>query len=271
MTRLHREVYTGLSPMCTILKTMVIVLGMGIFSIGGCQGHDKTMTKVNNAHNAMKPEDAGGSRVDVEDLTTNGCPSQLFAKIQIFAHDDSVRVRDDGFKWSSRKLYHCGTDRGEYAYFMLWDGDYIQVNSREGIAAMSEILREYRFTRQYFDDVEEVHWFLETLVGLYGNTPGCYVGSSIMLRISEVGGGVSSWLQGHEKSEAVLRSLCCDPQFMFDGDRWKVVFNVFKPGGAVDQWSVAGTFDASADANTIYNIHIDSLKPKGTFSHWVYG
>ncbi len=77
------------------------------------------------------------------------------------------------------------------------------------------------------------------------------------------------WLRGSEKSVAVLKDLCKDPQFMFQEDTWTVVFNIFTFDGSVDRWKVIGEHDPKANKNQILNIDVAPLKPAGTFS-WPY-
>ena len=105
---------------------------------------------------------------------------------------------------------------------------------------INESLKDYRFIREDFDDPDRVWSFLQRLVGLYYQVPHLLIGSSVTLWQMERDGDLSTWLGGKEKSEAVLRELCQDPKFVFEGNKWKVIFNVFKPDGSVDKSEVVG-------------------------------
>jgi len=133
------------------------------------------------------------------------------------------------------------------------------------LCVINEKLEDYRFIREHFEDPERVWPLLQKVVGLYYDAPGYLVGSSVSLRIID-GGDLSRWLQGREKDEAVFRQLYHDPQFMFEGNKWKVVFNVLRPDGGVDKWQVVGEQYPEKEYNQIDTIQISTLKPKGTFS-----
>lgn len=80
--------------------------------------------------------------------------------------------------------------------------------------------------------------------------------------------------RGREKSKAVFRELFRDPEFMFEGNKWTVVFNVIKEGeggGAVDKWKVLGQHDPETNINRMEKIEVTMLKPKGTFSYPLVG
>jgi hypothetical protein len=131
------------------------------------------------------------------------------------------------------------------------------------ISTINESLKDYRFTRQDFNEPQEFDSFLHKLVVLYYDAPAHLVCSSIAWRMIE--NGVDSWLQGAEKSEAVLKKLCRDPEFMFEGNKWIVVFNVLKPDGSVDKWKAVGEHDPENNTNRIEKIEVAALRPKGTF------
>lgn len=145
------------------------------------------------------------------------------------------------------------------------------MNAASGIGAINDLLQEYPFTHHDFADPESVHWFLEEIVSLYGDRFGTFVGSSVMLRISETDGGVALWLEGTEKSEKVFLDLCSDPQFIFEGRRWKATFHVFPQGGSVERWEIKGEFDLENRCKKIYTIDSRLIRPKGTFYHKVMG
>jgi len=132
------------------------------------------------------------------------------------------------------------------------------------LAVINESLKDYRFLRKHFDEPESYCSFLEELVALHYNSY-LLVGSNSTLRRMERS-GVSAWLRGREKSEAVLRQLCSEPKFVLEGNKWKVLFNVFKKDGSVDKWNVEGKYDPEKEHNQIDKITISILKQRGTFS-----
>ena len=142
-------------------------------------------------------------------------------------------------------------------------GDVIDLSAPE-LSVINNSLNDYTFIKQYFDEPERVESFLQELVALHYNSY-LLVGSSGTLRLMERG-DISSWLRAKEKREAVLRELCSDPQFVFEGNKWKVVFNVFKKDGSVDKWEVVGEHYPEKRYNQVEKVEIRTLKPKGTFS-----
>lgn len=173
-------------------------------------------------------------------------------------------------KETSAETNHLGTIMCLFIFFLTISGcsksseDDATGGSPPDLSIINESLKSYMFVRQDFEDPEKVWPFLQTLVGLYYGSPHHLIGSSVTLRSIERG-DISSWLRGREKSEAVFRELCLDPQFLFEGNKWKVLFNVFKPDGSVDKWEVVGEHDPENEYNHIEKIETNTLKPKGTF------
>ena len=169
-----------------------------------------------------------------------------------------------------QKINHVGTIMCLFVVFLTISGcskssedDVMDISAQE-LAVINESLKDYVFIKQDFDDPERIESFLPELVALHYNSY-LLMGSSVTLRRMERS-GVSAWMRAKEKSEAVLRGLCSDPQFVFEGNKWKVVFNVFKKDGGVDKWQVVGKHDPENEYNQIDKIEIITLKPKGTFS-----
>jgi len=132
------------------------------------------------------------------------------------------------------------------------------------LVVINQSLKDYSFLRNHFDENERSCSLLGELVALHYNSY-LLVGSSETLKLMERG-DISSWLRAKEKKEDVLRTLCSDPQFVLEGDKWKVLFNVFKKDGSVDKWKVVGVHDPENNYNQVEKLEISTLKPKGTFS-----
>lgn len=181
---------------------------------------------------------------------------------------DILRVRRTRRDWLRRKLFLVWVTGPTQGTFLEREGVYVHVDSGSELIAINEILMEYKFTRQDFDSPQSVDSFLAEVIALQQGSIGLTPGSSFGLRGM---GLLDEWLRGTEKDEAVLRELCEDPEFVFDGDVWTVVFNVFRPDGAVDRWRVVGEHDSRANVNEIWGIRVAPLKPPGTFSYALIG
>jgi hypothetical protein len=167
---------------------------------------------------------------------------------------------------TTKKSYFCVTVSRQQGLFLEKDGDYIYVNSGAELVGINEILGESKFTRQDFNDSGKADDLLSEISGLHQGGGRCPASSHTLRNTM---GHDEEWLHGTEKSVAVLKDLFKDPQFVFEGDTWTVVFNVFKFDGSVDRWKVIGEHDANANKNQILNIEITPLKPARTFS-WPY-
>jgi len=135
--------------------------------------------------------------------------------------------------------------------------------SAQELAVINNSLIDYMFLKRHFDEPDRVWAFLQELAVLhYDSYPFVASGGTLWLvKQNEI----SSWLKAKEKSEDVFRELCPDPQFMFEGNQWKVVFNVFKKDGSVDKWQVEGEHYPPKKYNQVEKIEITTLKPPGTF------
>ena len=198
-------------------------------------------------------------------------PPELVAKARKALNDEIAEVWEWENDWLSKRVFNFVGMRGKEATFLETDGDYVQVNCPSGIPALNEILSEYTFTREDFDNREKVHDFLEQIEHYYGKVGGSCVGSSIFLETDAQEEVRADWLQGREKNEAVFKSLCKDPHFKFEGNKWSVTFNVFEADGSVDKWEVTGEYDTETQSNKIYTIDISRLKRKGTFYYPIAG
>jgi len=174
------------------------------------------------------------------------------------------------YKEQREKKFHLVTIMCLFIAFLTFSGCSKRDEgvSMEGdhpkLVVINQSLKDYRFLRNHFDETESSCSFLGELVALHYNSY-LLVGSSETLRLMERG-DISSWLRAKEKKEAVLRKLCSDPQFVLEGNKWMVVFNVFKKDGGVDKWEVVGKHDPDNKYNQVEKIKISILKPKGTFS-----
>ena len=242
------------------------LLASVVFLVHGC----RESTGAVQSHNLADAATVNTKTCRVRDRTKTGCPPELLAKVMALVPGRDLSIYDRRYKWLSKSLIRVETDYAENIIFMERDGSYVQVNSKDGIEALNEIFQGYNFPRSGFEDIAKVDSFLTFLVELYGDFTYCFVGSSFFVKWTErtqaVYGGTADWLQGSEKDIAVFLDLCRDPVFVFRGNIWTVVFNVFKGSGSVDRWRVTGQFDPKAEGITISTIDIINIKPKGTFS-----
>jgi hypothetical protein len=158
--------------------------------------------------------------------------------------------------------------RGRAGTFLERDGTYVQVDSGSELIAINEILMEHKFTRQDFDNPQSVETFLDKILWLHSGTPGLITCSSLAFERMRP---PEDWLRGVEKDKAILRELCKDPEFAFDGAVWTVVFNVIRSDGAVDRWRVVGEHDPQTNTNEIWGIRSRPFKLPGTFSYPIFG
>ena len=180
----------------------------------------------------------------------------------------TLKIGPPGRERGSKKLFRVSVMGGMGGTFLERDGSYVQVDSGSELIAINEILIEHKFTRHDFDNPQSVDSFLREIIWLHSGTPGltpCSSHAFERMRPPE------DWLRGTEKDEAVLRELCEDPEFAFDGDVWTVVFNVIRSDGAVDRWRVVGEHDPLTNTNEIWAIRSISFKPPRTFSYPLYG
>jgi hypothetical protein len=146
------------------------------------------------------------------------------------------------------------------------EGKYIHVNSGSELIAINEILSEYKLTRRDFVEPKRFR-FLHEVATLHDMSGLMFLATSALKGM----GPLEFWLRGTEKDEAVLRALCRDPEFVFEGNTWTVIFNMIRPDGAVDQWTVIGEHDPRAERSEIWKIEVTPLKPPGTFSYAMIG
>jgi hypothetical protein len=157
---------------------------------------------------------------------------------------------------------------GTAGTFMERNGTYVQVDSGAELIAINEIIAEYKFTRQDFDEPQRVYLFLDEIIALQKDPHGVIVASNFGFNIM---GQLEYWLGREEKDETVLRNLCQDHQLTFDGNIWTAVFNMLRPDGSVDRWMVIGEHNPQTNTNEIWGIRRITIKPPGTFSYPIYG
>ncbi|HUU18442.1 MAG TPA: hypothetical protein VMW72_14930 [Sedimentisphaerales bacterium] len=124
-------------------------------------------------------------------------------------------------------------------------------------------LKDYMFMKRHFDDQDRLWAFLQELASLHYDSYPLVASGGTLWSVKR--DDISSWLQAKEKSEAVFRKLCSDPQLTLEANKWKVIFNVFKRDGGVDKWQVLCEHYPEKRYNQIEKIKISTLKPKGTF------
>ena len=170
----------------------------------------------------------------------------------------------------SGKLYDFTTNRGHEARIFYKDNIYSQTNTKAGIPVINQILKDYSFTRKDFSNPYKATNFLEFMVGLYDNSAPV-VGSDVFLKSLDKFNSVGTWVDENKKKEVLFRKLCHDLEFVFEGEKWTVVFNVFYPDGSVKEWKIIGEFDPNTNSNKIYEIDRRIIKRKGTFSYLQLG
>jgi len=176
----------------------------------------------------------------------------------------TLSVRQLSRESHPNKLFRVSVMGGMEGIFWEKDGAYVHVDSKSELIAINEILLEHKFRRQDFDDPRRVDSLLDEIIWLHSGSSGLIPCSSLAFERMRP---LDDWLRGTEKDQAVLRALCQDPEFSFDGDVWVVVFNVIGPDGAVDRYRVVGRHNSLVSVNEIWGIRSISVKPPGTFSY----
>jgi len=166
----------------------------------------------------------------------------------------------------SNKVFSVVAENRAHGWFILREGHYVRLDSGVELLGINAVLREYRFTRQDFNDPAAVFDFLDAVTALYGVRQGMLGSSQGLMRMRDLRTGLSSWLRGTEKSEAAVEALSRDPEFIFQGSKWRVVFSMFRTDGSVDQFTLLGRHDPQADANVLLQIDVTKIRPRGTFS-----
>jgi hypothetical protein len=174
---------------------------------------------------------------------------------------------------SSKKVFRvnaggrAGRQRG---WFIERDGRYVRLDSGAELIGINEVLTAYPLAREDFNDPGIAHKFLKDILSLNGVGQGM-IGSSHGLAMMTGGDGVRSWLRGTETNEAVLRELCRDPVFAFEGNKWRITFNLFRPDGRVEQFTFIGRHDPQNNTNRMLRIDMDTIRPAGSFSYPLWG
>jgi len=198
------------------------------------------------------------------------CPEDMYKKVI-----SEFGYRPDGFKivtWSKinwlkqAKIISCRDIKGSRIVFMYKQGQYFRLNCPEGIPYINEVLGEYSYNKEDFQDIRKTESFLRTLTGMYDSYE-LDIATMGFLRMTLDFEIIEYWLLSTEKDENVFKEICFDPKYEFKGDQWEIYFNVFTVEGSVYQWNVKGEFLPKQEIVQIKNIVISEIKPKDTFSY----
>lgn len=202
---------------------------------------------------------------EFQDYTTDGYPPGFVERAERMLEGEIWQVWDADSDWSANKLYLVVTALGDEGVFLEKDAQYVRLDSGSELVGINLVLKDYRFGREDFNNAQRVHQFLDEITFLHRGsrmTP-C---SSFALRTM---GDLGDWLRGTEQSIAVLWDLCEDPEFVFEGDTWTVVFNTINADGSADEWTVIGEHHAETTSNEILRIDVENVLPVGSFS-WAF-
>lgn len=205
----------------------------------------------------------------LEDRTSQGAPPQLLREAERLLKGRVIFVEDYNYQWSSQTLFRVYTSGGKDGMFLERHDDYIQLNTPASLNEINVVLRDRRFPREAFGNAESVFHYLSVLVDLYEG-PHRFIGSSTFLGVLGPD-GMAEWSRGSKKKDITLRELCRDAHFVFEGSNWVVRFHVFEPDGRVEQWQVAGEFNAATQSNAIHKIARRVVQKRGTFAFAAWG
>jgi hypothetical protein len=136
--------------------------------------------------------------------------------------------------------------------------------SAQELAGINNNLIDYMFLKRHFDEPDRIWAFLQELAVLHYDSFPFVASRGTLWTVRP--DDISSWLNAKEKNEKAFKELCSDPQFIFEENKWKVVFNVFKKDGSVDKWQVEGEHYPQKRYNQVQKIKITTLRAPGTFS-----
>jgi hypothetical protein len=198
--------------------------------------------------------------------TNDAYPPELLARAEAILGEPIERISPMEWKRTRRNVFLVETYRGGLGVFMEFNGKYVFVNAKAELIAVNQILESYRFTRKDFADPQKACSFISEVIFLCRRPP-FELATGLTLRTMERV-GLKGWLQGTEESEAALKALFRDLEFVFEESRWTVSFNVLVPDGGVDRWTLIGQHNAQTNTNEVWDVDIARVKPAGTFS-WV--
>jgi hypothetical protein len=267
--------------------TIVSLYCLLVFSvISGCGGVSKEDCGAADVHIEMSSgqsfaqadlsEDASGLKNDPAPVLPDDareCPPELLTYAADVLGSPVDRVFPYKLGRSPERLYRVYAKTGMggrvriSGLFMEREGHYLRLDSRAELVGINELLREYRFTRQDFQDPQATFDLFGDIATLHGVSRGMPACSFALTMMTDSETGLQLWLHGTETDEGVIKELCRDPEFVFQGHKWEVSFNLFLPDGRVDQWRLVGKHDPQANANEILRIDVTTIKPPGTLSY----
>ncbi len=236
---------------------LLVYAYLGTFSLGGCAGE------------SLSPA--------MRDRIRDVVPAAAVAQAQRALRRPVAWVRERRLEFSSKKLYQFYISTSwahrDPSVLLLQKGNrFVEVNCREGLPALREIMQDYRFGRRDFEDRQKLTDFFENVLYLSGVPHGCVLASDAFLKEieREDPNGVDLWAR-EAIGGSVFRSLCHDPGLAIDRNDWVAVFNVLAPDGSAEVWRVSGIWDPRSQTNTIEKIERFPLYNRHTFNYLLIG
>jgi hypothetical protein len=187
------------------------------------------------------------------DRVDGGSPPGLLAAARALVGNNIwVIWRSNELIFAPVTMFDVDTTRGSLT-FLEKDGHYVWLGAGAELMGINEALSRLPFTRNDFNDPSRVAWFLGEVMRFHEGNNQFTIGCSV-----EPPGSATAFRD--KESETLVKELCQDPRFDFEGDLWKVTFNVFKRNGRVDRWNLLGRHDAKANVNEILRVDISTIR-----------
>ena len=184
---------------------------------------------------------------DFDDHVPGGAPADLIAEVQDVLEGRLISI------WPS-----AGSERVP----VFW----VRVDSGAELVVINAMLQDAPVRREEFDMSPIMFYRLTRLMAYYDAIPSVPAFTSVVARDNS---DIFHWLSGTEENKAVLEELCCDPEFVFDGDKWTTTYNAFRRDGSVFRWRIIGRYNPQTNVVRILRLDVTPVKPPGTFG-WPY-
>jgi hypothetical protein len=188
------------------------------------------------------------------DRVRGGSPPWLVAAARALVGNTIAAIWDYNreSEYAPLRLFDVQAKEGSFI-FLEKEGRYIWLGANAELMGINEAFSRYRFTKEDFNDPLHTAWFLTEVMRLHEGNSQFTIGCS-----TQPPGSGTRFRNGEE--EALAKEFGQDPKFAFEGDRWKVTFNVFKGYGRVDRWNLWGRHDPNANVNEILRVDISTVR-----------
>ncbi len=171
-----------------------------------------------------------------------------------------VRDLTDSYAWlgSGNIIWIIGSESGSAIIFGDTQGRYFRLSGPDSLPNVSRLIAS-RFGEDPWQRIG-VDGFARLLTELAAD-PRMRVADAEFLRKQRR--VLDTWLLGVETDPEALARLCVRPDLRQAPGAWELRFNVIDYNGGAQQWIASG----SRGPFGISQVHVEALRPKGTFSY----